>query len=193
MGEIEVKSISKGSKIRYLREELGLGRTVFGAKIGYSYQQIERVEDGINAVSDDLCRKISKEYGVSMEWLTGDEGAGELVLEESEERRRKRMRQAYEESGLSQREFARQTHTSASMLGDVIAGRKKLTIFYAKKIEESLGIGADWLMYGDEKAKEYPLSDAMIRYMKEHPEIRKEIFERMETDAALMSKDAEET
>ncbi|MCD7954819.1 MAG: helix-turn-helix domain-containing protein [Lachnospiraceae bacterium] len=127
MGEIEVKPMSKGSKIRYLREELGLGRTVFGAKIGYSYQQIERVEDGINAVSDDLCRKISKEYGVSMEWLTGDGGAGELVLEESEERRRKRMRQAYEESGLSQRECSQNVPLSVpDLLPPGIPGSEKI-------------------------------------------------------------------
>lgn len=186
----ESKNCVKGSKIRQLREGLGLRRTVFGAKVGYSYQQIERIEDGIYAVDDELCKKICKEYGVSMEWLTGKEDAEELMLEESEERRRMRMRQAYEESGLPQREFARQTHTSTSMLGDVIAGRKKLTIHYAKKIEENLGIGADWLLYGDEKAKEYPLSDTMIKYMKEHPELRKEIHERMEADAARESGDA---
>ncbi|MCD7818551.1 MAG: hypothetical protein LUH07_05825 [Lachnospiraceae bacterium] len=40
------------------------------------------------------------------------------------------------------------------------------------------------------RAKDYPLSEAMIKYLKKHPEIRKELQEKMEMDAAAMSKEA---
>lgn len=176
--------MSGGSKIRQLRESLGLGRTEFGAKIGCTYQQVERVEDGLTPVSEDLLKKISGEYGVNMEWLDGVSEDVEFLPEDGSEQRRKRLRQAYKESGLTQREFGRRTHTATSMLGDVISGRKPLTIRYARKIEETLGVGMDWLLYGDERAKETPCDEVMIKYIKTHPDVRKEIRKRMDAENA---------
>ncbi|MCD7833746.1 MAG: helix-turn-helix domain-containing protein [Lachnospiraceae bacterium] len=184
----EVKNMSNASKIRSLRENLGLRRTEFGLKIGCTYGQVERLEDGLTPLTEELRTKICREYGVNEDWFDGSSGAPQL--EENRDLRRKRLKRILEESGLSQREFGKSTHTSASLLNEILSGKKQLTIKYAKKIEETLGVGADWLLYGDEDAKEYPLSDAVIKYMKKHPEIRKEIYGRMETDEAVMSKDA---
>lgn len=52
-----------------------------------------------------------------------------------------------------------------------------------------MGVGADWLLYGDEDANDYPLSDTVIRYMKKYPEIRKDIYRKMEADATMSCKD----
>lgn len=172
---------SERERIRQLRDNLGLRRTEFGAKIGYTYQQVVRIEEGLTPVSDEVRSRICREYRVSEEWLRNGNDGG-IPLEESSLERRKRLRQAYEESGLSQREFSRRTHTSLSILSDVLAGRKQLTIRYAKKIEEALGIGADWILYGDESAKDCPCTDAMIRFIKKHPEIRTEIYEKMKEE-----------
>lgn len=180
--QMYVNNKSKGSKIRQLREEMGLGRTEFGAKIGYTYQQMERVEDDLTPVTDDLLRKLSREYGISVAWLEGESENVSPHPGDSNEMRRARMRQVYEESGLTQREFGRQTHTATSMLGDVISGRKPLTIRYARKIEESLDVGMDWLLYGDERAKEDPCDEAMLTFIKTHPDIRKEIREKMKAE-----------
>ncbi|MCD8104318.1 MAG: helix-turn-helix domain-containing protein [Lachnospiraceae bacterium] len=183
--------MSDASKIRCLRENLGLRRTEFGLKIGCTCGQVERLEDGLTPLTEELRIKLCREYGVHDEWF---DGSSEMSpLEENSDLRRKRLKRILEESGMSQREFGKSTHTSASLLNEVLSGKKQLTIKYAKKIEETLGVGADWLLYGDEDAKEYPLSDTVIKYMKKHPEIRKEIYERMETDTAVMSKDAEGT
>ncbi|MCD8397386.1 MAG: helix-turn-helix transcriptional regulator [Lachnospiraceae bacterium] len=181
---MHVKSVPGNCKVRELRENLGLGRTVFGAKIGCSYQQIQRIEDGTVSISDEIIRKICSEYGVSEEWFVGERTETQQ-LEDRGELQRRRMRLAYEESGLTQREFAEKTHTATSMLGDVLAGKRQLTIRYAKKIEEALDVGADWLLYGDEDAKECPLSDEMTSYIKKHPELRKEIREKMEADREM--------
>lgn len=177
------RKIYQNERIRELRESLGLRRTEFGRKIGYTYQQIDRTEEGLSPVSNEMARRICAEYGVSEEWLSGEAESGmERLREDGREQRRKRLRKAYEDSGLSQREFARRTHSSVSVLKDVLAGRHEMTIQYAKKIEEFLGIGADWLLYGDEDAKECPCGDVMIRYLKKHPEIRREIWEKILAD-----------
>ncbi|MCD8336908.1 MAG: helix-turn-helix domain-containing protein [Lachnospiraceae bacterium] len=187
----DIKNMSEAGKIRYLRENLGLRRTEFGLKIGCTYRQVERMEEDPASISEELRRKICSEYGVSEEWFLED--SEEPQLEENSEMRRKRLKGILEESGMSQREFGKCTHTSAALLNEVLSGKQQLTIKCAKKIEASLGIGADWLLYGDEDAKEYPLSDALIKYMKKHPEIRKEIHERMEADALLDGGEAEDT
>ncbi|MCC8044657.1 MAG: helix-turn-helix domain-containing protein [Clostridiales bacterium] len=177
---------SERERIRQLRENLGLRRTEFGAKIGYTYQQVVRIEEGLTPVSNEVRSRICREYRVSEEWLQEGDDDG-IPQDESSLERRKRLRQAYKESGLSQREFSRQTHTSLSMLSDVMTGKRQMTIRYAKKIEEALGIGADWILYGDESAKNCPCTDAMIRFIKKHPEIRTEIYEKMKEEKAKES------
>ncbi len=57
-----------------------------------------------------------------------------------------------------------------------------MTVRYAKKIEDALGIGEDWLMYGKEDAKECPCGEAMIRFLKNHPKLRMEIWEEMQNE-----------
>lgn len=182
---MEVKKEPDGNRVRQLRMNLGLRRTEFGAKIGYTRQQIMRVEEGQSPVSDELCRRICREYKVDEEWLSGEESAAGNEPEEDECKRQSRLRQVYEESGLTQREFGRKTHTATSMLNDVVSGRRQMTIRYAKKIEETLGVGMDWLLYGEEAAKAYPCSESMIGYLKKHPEMRKQIWDAMKEDGEI--------
>lgn len=177
--EETIKKEYKKDKVRQLREGLGLRRTEFGAKIGYTYQQINRVEGGILPVSEEMADKICSEYGVNRDWLSGKKGAEAPEFEEGSRERGKRLRKAYEESGYSQREFARRTHTSVALLNDVISGRNQMTIRYARKIEETLGVGADWLLYGDEAAKKYPCSESMIKFLKSNPDVREEVWKKM--------------
>lgn len=176
-----IKEKYQKEKIRELREHLGLRRTEFGAGIGYTYQQVVRVEEGLTPVSDELADRICREYRVSREWLSGEDGSSLTV--DGSGQRRSRLRQLYKESGLSQREFAKLTHTSPSMLKDIMSGRYQMTIHYAQKVEDAMGVGADWLLYGDEDAKDYPCGSEMINYLKRHPDARKELWEKMHDGA----------
>lgn len=54
-------------------------------------------------------------------------------------------------------------------------GKSSITEATAKLIEKEYGVGLDWLYYGDEKARDYPIDDEMLKYLKAHPELRKEI------------------
>ena len=46
-------------------------------------------------------------------------------------------------------------------------------------MEDELGIGADWLLYGDESQKRWPCSGRMIDYLRRHPEERRKIWMEM--------------
>lgn len=51
-------------------------------------------------------------------------------------------------AGMSQREFAEKIHTSASVLNDMIKGKRGINVKYAKIFEEIFGIPAIvWLTY----------------------------------------------
>lgn len=90
-----------------------------------------------------------------------------------------RLRKVYEDSGLSQRELCELIGTSTSNLTYLLRGDRKLTIRFAEKIEAAMGIGVDWLLFGGEETKDYPCGDEMILFLKQHPEIRKTVWEQM--------------
>lgn len=192
MSDNQKINVISGEKVRQLRESLGLRRAEFGAKIGYSSEKIQRVEDGLASANDELCKKICEEYKISMEWFLQDEVDTGKLRENEEELRRTRLRQAYMDSGLTHREIAKRSHTSLPMLSEVMSGKKPLTINYAKKIEEPLGVGADWLLYGDEEAKEYPVTETMMKYIKTHPEARKKIKEMMNENGTERAEEEKE-
>lgn len=100
--------MSKASKIRCLRENIGLRRTEFGLKIGCTYGQVERLEDGLTPLTEELRTKICREYGVNEDWF--DSSPGVPQLEENSDLRRKRLKKILEESGMSQREFGKSSH-----------------------------------------------------------------------------------
>lgn len=51
-------------------------------------------------------------------------------------------------SGMSQSEFAKKINTSASILNDMVKGRRGINVKYAKIFEEEFGIPAIvWLAY----------------------------------------------
>lgn len=51
-------------------------------------------------------------------------------------------------SGMSQKEFAEKIHTSASVLNDMVKGKRGINVKYAKIFEEIFGIPAIvWLTY----------------------------------------------
>lgn len=51
-------------------------------------------------------------------------------------------------SGMSQKEFAEKIHTSASVLNDMVKGKRGINVKYAKLFAEEFGIPAIvWLTY----------------------------------------------
>lgn len=63
-------------RIRELRKSLGLTLEKFGNQLGVSKVAISRIENGINNVTDQMCRSVCREFNVSEEWLRN--GTGEM-------------------------------------------------------------------------------------------------------------------
>ena len=56
----------------------------------------------------------------------------------------------------------------------------KFTEKQAVRLAETLEVGVEWLLQGDEKSKEYPVDQQMIRWLWEHEDVRREVWNRMQ-------------
>ncbi len=174
---IENEKIVQGKRIKELRQRLHLSVELFARRCGVSTTYLTNIENDRYDVTEELCKKINTEYGVTQEWLLGET---EEIKNNEEDAAVNRLKAVLEETGLSQREFCKRIGASNAGLGAIFEGRRKLTVNFAQRIESVFHIGADWLLYGIEEAKDYPCDEKMLRFIKEHPEIRKRILEEME-------------
>jgi len=62
-----------GQRIKYLREKYDLNKTEFAKRIGVDRTTITRYESGEIAPILEIMLKIKKEFGVSLDWLAGDD------------------------------------------------------------------------------------------------------------------------
>ena len=80
---------------------------------------------------------------------------------------------------MSRTAFAKAVGTTQSNLFEIEQGKRGLTEKTAKKIEERFDIGKEWLMYGIESERDYPVSEKLIEWIRSDPALRKELWERM--------------
>ena len=92
---------------------------------------------------------------------------------------------------LTQGEFGERIGISQHAVFDLEKDNTKLTPFSAGRIEEQFNIGKDWLMFGDEGKKNYPLSEKLTDWLWKNENIRKELWERMERDNKNEEKNVE--
>lgn len=68
--------MTQGERIKELRKErLHMTLEQFGARIGVTKMTISRIENEVNAVTDQMFRSICREFNVREEWLR--DGIGE--------------------------------------------------------------------------------------------------------------------
>lgn len=62
-------------RIRQLRKSLGLTLENFGQRIGVTKMTISRIENGKNAITDQMFKSICREFNVNEEWLRNGVGS----------------------------------------------------------------------------------------------------------------------
>ena len=62
------------NRIKLLRKELNLTQEKFGEKLGMKKNSISQIENGVNALTEQLLVSICREFNVSESWLRTGEG-----------------------------------------------------------------------------------------------------------------------
>ena len=81
---------------------------------------------------------------------------------------------------MTTKEFSSLINISNSHLYMVETGNKPLREKTASDIADRLHVGVDWLLYRNEREKDYPVNAKMVDWLKEHPEKRMIIEQWME-------------
>ena len=168
-----------------LRTKLGMSRTSFAKSVGSSQSSMKRFETGAGVPKEKLINRICEEYHVNPAYFTGEIGIDEAITETAEDDKKnagKRLKQIRLEMDMSLMEFSKITDTSDAQLSQIELGNRPLTEKRANDIAEKLHVSVDWLLYGDERAKDYPVDAEMVEWLKAHPEKRMIIEQWMKED-----------
>ena len=162
--------------IKELRQYLGLSLRLFGKPLGYSGTQIMRFENELTEPTDTVIEMICDAYGVDPRYFDGGVAIENAVLrvtkEENNKAAGKRMKQLYYSSGVSD-----------SQICLIENGENALTERTAEKLGQVLEVGVEWLLTGNEERKNFPLEGKLAEWLWRHPEVREELWKRMEQSA----------
>lgn len=67
------------TRIKELRQALGLSMEMFGSRLGVTKATVSRIENGVNNVTSQMIASICREYNVNKDWL--ETGNGTMFLE----------------------------------------------------------------------------------------------------------------
>ena len=170
-------------KIVELRNKLGLSRASFARALDISPSQMARIEAGKVVLSDEFLKKICSTFHVNPAFFTGemdiDEAVKVVSLEEEMKQVGKRLKQERLEKGLTLKELSDLVGLSDSQLCLIENRESNLTKKRAADIATVLHVGVEWLLYGDEEKKYFPLNEKMAQWLWNHPEVREQIWKMM--------------
>ena len=92
-----------------------------------------------------------------------------------------RLKSARRERGLKQKELAEIAGVENALISGVENHNRLLTEPMAKKLADALMVGIDWLLYGIEDKKDYPVNEEMIDWLWTQKQLRKNIWEQMKS------------
>ena len=171
-------------KIVELKNKLGLSRASFAKALDISPSQMARIEAGKVVLSDEFLQKICSTFHVNPAYFEGtvevDEAVKVVSLEEEMKQVGKRLKQARLEKGLTLKELSKMIDLSDSQLCLIENGTNKLSEKRAVNLGEALEVGVEWLLHGKERNKAFPADRKMMEWLKDHPEIREQIWKMME-------------
>ena len=177
----------RSEAIRELRQYLGLSLRVFGKPLGYSGTQIMRFENEVTEPTDAVMEKICDAYGVDPGYFEGEVEIENAVKKISKEENKQivgnRLKLARCEKGMSMKELSLRAGVSDSQICLIENGENALTERTAAKLGQVLEVGVAWLLTGNEERKKFPVEGKLTEWLWRHPEVREELWKRMEENA----------
>ena len=173
-----------GEKIHALRLYLDLSLKAFGEPLGYTGTHISRFEKNIAVPDERVIQKICQVFQVAPSYFTGEMPVEQAVqkVDVDTAGAGQRLTNARLEKGLSMWELSRRAGISQPQISLLENGKYQLKRKAGEKLAKALDVGADWLLTGDEGKKQYPADKKLIEWLWEHPEVREELWKKMEEE-----------
>ena len=171
-------------RIRNLRAYLQLSQAAFAEPLGLSPTHIARFEKGVSAPTSETIDAICKAFFVDKRYFEVEGSKASISVEDAVEKMNPedgvagRLKMARDAKSWSQNELAKRADVNQATINRVEFGAK-LTEKQAVKLAETLEVGLEWLLKGDEEKKNYPVDQRMIRVLWQHEDERREIWNRM--------------
>lgn len=182
-------------KLRTIRESLGLSQEALGKRIGLTGAHISGLENGKSGITDTILSKYVEGFGVDPEWLYSEDSDNNVIVEEKAifagqkidgfNSLGDRIRELRLEMDMSQKKFAEYAGVQPSDISRVESGKATLGPQTLKRIAEALHVGIEWLQYGDESKKTYPVDGKMIEYLCQNDKLREMIYHYMDEDGGI--------
>lgn len=169
-------------KIKELRKLLNLSLVAFSKPLGCSPTHIKRMEVGTVIPDEEFISKMCEVYHISPAYFDGSVSIEELNIKDKEEEKKeigKRLKQARKEKGMTLKELSLLASITDSQLSLTENGHYRLKENRAEDIAEALEVGVEWLLYGEERNKNFPADRKMMEWLKSHEEVREKIWEMM--------------
>ena len=169
-----------GIRIRKVRSLLKVSQRQVAEALGVMPVKVFQFEHGKCVPSRKEAEIFCALCGVSMQWLAGgDLDQVDFVRQPDQVGAPERLAQMREELGITQAALARKIGVNSAYISQMETGRIPVTERFAEKVEERMGVGMYWILYGDPTQKEYPLTHEMIEYLKTHEKLRRSVWEKI--------------
>ena len=170
------------ARIRDFRNYLGVTCGEFGERIGYSATYINQIELAIREAPAAVINLICDNYRIEEGYFSGSISLADAVKDiptkaDIDSERSYRLKKLRMERGLTQRRMADITGVDFRTISKIETGVQSLDNAQAKMIADGLNIGVDWLLYGREDRKKYPVNERLVEWLCSKREIRKMLWD----------------
>lgn len=175
-------------KLEELVRYLDMTKKDMARELGISDGYFYAVYNGTIS-SEKVIFIISKKYGVAEEYFSSDKPISFYIEKPKTKKERKieaglRLKEARNYNGISQAKLAKMIDVTEKLISAIEVGRVRLIDSKAEAIAEALNVNKDWLLYGEEYRKRYPINERMLKWLNEHEEIRKGLWEKLREETA---------
>lgn len=173
------------TNILSVKDALSLSIRNIAAATGVAEATLRIAMGGRKTINDSWPERFCDAYHVDNVWFlygTGDPvftGKSTPVETRNADGASVRLRETRKEMGLKQYEAADILGISRQFLNRLESGNAKPTEQFARRFEDAFGIGAEWLLYGDENKKDYPVCNRMIEYLWRNKTEREKLWKKM--------------
>ncbi len=199
-GDGHKKNMDNASnKISLIRSHTKLSLSEFGKRVGISAMTVSRIEKGESIPRVETIDNICRAFNLSEEYFEEHVPAADIeqyisstisdlrddvknpydAESEVAKKRGDRLREIRNERGYSIKQLSEASGVRASLISNIEHHDKNLTEKQGRKLAEALEVGIDWLLYGDEEKKHFPVDERLIEWLWKHEDIRKNIRDMM--------------